>query len=69
MRIKTLDEMDKIVQNNPELHWEGWTVVRLQRDDYAEYLSVGTKRDGQWYKRTEYLPDSEGWEIPPVIVK
>ena len=69
MRIKTEEEMDDIVTKHPELHWESWNVVRLQQDDYAEYLPNGLIRDGKWYRQTIYYPDSEGWDIPPVLIK
>lgn len=62
---------DDIVKKNPRLSWDGWTIVYMTQDDYAEFLSVGffNREDGKWYRR-ELFPLTEfGWELPDSVVE
>jgi hypothetical protein len=70
MLISDIKEMDKIVSQNDDLHWDGWNVVRVVQDDYAEYQSVGfyNRAMGKWYRRDIYQLDVLGWEIPDSVV-
>ena len=70
MIIKTIDQADEIVNNNLNLSWDGWDIIYMVQDDYAEYLSIGIfdKKDGKWYKRIVFSYGESGWEIPDSVI-
>jgi hypothetical protein len=70
MRIKSLSEAEIIVENNPSLSWDGWDVIYVVQDDYAEFLHIGffDKESGKWYKKFIFSCDSEGWDIPDSVI-
>jgi hypothetical protein len=70
MIVSDADQMDAIVQKNEKLSWDGWNVVHLVKDDYAEFLSVGIfdKKSSQWYRKTIYQCTEMGWNIPESVM-
>lgn len=70
MIIKTIDEASEIVDSNNSLSWDGWNIIHLRQDDYAEYLSIGVfnKSDGKWYRKTVFSYDEDGWNIPDELI-
>jgi hypothetical protein len=71
MIVKNSDDAHEIVNKNPELSWEGWTIVRTVQDDYAEYLAIGTfnREDGRWYRKEKFPLHEFGWDIPDSVVR
>ena len=70
MKIKSLSEAEKVVGNNPNLSWDGWDVVYLVQDDYAEFLHIGffDKESGKWCKRLIFSCGPDGWDIPDSVI-
>jgi hypothetical protein len=70
MLIDDLARMEEIVDKNKTLTWDGWDVVQLIQDDYAEYLQVGVfdQKTLQWYRKTVFPCTEEGWEIPESVI-
>jgi hypothetical protein len=70
MLISDIKEMERIVENNPELYWDGWNVIRATQSDHAEYENSGVfnRATGKWYKKEVYPADGIGWEIPDSVM-
>jgi len=70
MIIQTMNEAEKFVKDHPNFSWDGWDIVYLIQDDYAEYLSVGVynKEENKWYKKSRY-PYDNGWNIPDPVIR
>lgn len=70
MLIDSLEQMEIIVNKNPQLRWTGWDIEHLVEDDYAEYLQIGTydRSSGKWYRKSVYHCTEKGWEIPESVV-
>lgn len=70
MKITDIQEMEKIVANNPNLSWDGWEVVYSKQDDYAEYNMSGSfnKNLGKWFSTVRYACGEDGWDIPNSVI-
>lgn len=71
MIIQTIEEAEKFVNNTKNFKWDGWNIIHIIQDDYAEYLPVGffNQEDRKWYKKTVYYCGENGWEIPDAVIK
>lgn len=63
MLVSNLNAMEKFVSENKNLRWEGWNVIHLSKSNSAMYKPSGAFIDGQWYVKTIYAPDRNGWKI------
>lgn len=70
MKITSLDDAERIVENNPELSWDGWNIVYLVQDDYAEFLHIGLfdKSSQKWYKKFVFECSQDGWDILDSVI-
>lgn len=70
MIIDDIVKMDILVEKNPNLRWDGWNVVQLIQDDYAEFLVNGVydRETSKWYRKTVYACSEKGWEIPESVM-
>jgi hypothetical protein len=70
MLISNIQDMERIVEEVPHLHWDGWDVIHIVQDDYAEYLPIGfyNRATKMWYRKEVYRPDKFGWEIPSAVM-
>ena len=64
MIIKSLNTMEKIVEKNKNLMWNGWDVIDLKKSDIARTSPDGIRVIGEWYLHRTYPPNKEGWDIP-----
>lgn len=64
MIIKSLNTMEKIVNKNKNLFWDGWDVVDLKESEIAKTSSIGIRVKDKWYLHRTYKPDRNGWHIP-----
>jgi hypothetical protein len=64
MIIKSLNTMEKIVQKNNNLIWDGWNVVDLKKSDIARTSPNGIRINGEWFLHRTYSPSRNGWDIP-----
>lgn len=72
MVIKNLDDAEVIVDNNPNLSWDGWTIIHKVQDDSAEYDIRGSydREVGKWFRRIPYqYVDNTGWVVPNSLSK
>lgn len=70
MLVNDMEQMDKIVESSEYLSWDGWDVVYLRKDDYAEFHLDGyfDKDSAQWYRKSIYSCGENGWEIPDSVL-
>ena len=70
MKITSLDDAERIVENNSQLSWDGWNIIYLVQDDYAEFLHIGLfdKSSQKWYKRFIFECSQDGWNIPDSVI-
>ncbi len=72
MVIKNLDDAEIMVNNHPNLSWDGWTIIHKIQDDSAEYDIRGSydKKAGKWFRRIPYqYVDDMGWVVPNSLSK
>lgn len=70
MLVSDLNDAEDIVSKNPNLSWDGWNIVCLLQDDYAEFLSIGwfDTSTKSWYKKTIYPCTEDGWHLPELLM-
>lgn len=68
MLIKSLEEMEQIVEKNKSLIWDGWTVVSIQPANNAMMSKDGIKVNGKWCLQKRFEATANGWEIPDKLV-
>lgn len=68
MYIKSLEEMEEIVDSFKFLYWDGWTVVQTFQSDKARTSRKGIFRRGRWYLHKRYEPTEKGWNIPEKLL-
>jgi len=69
MLINSLDTMEKIVENNDSLSWDGWTVVELIKSPLAWMKPNAKYIKGEWFIANRFNILSDGWNIPTKLVK
>jgi hypothetical protein len=69
MIISTLEKMELIVENNPNLQWNGWNVEYLEKDDSAMYKIEGAFVNGDWHIKKTFNLDNGVWDIPSSILR
>jgi hypothetical protein len=64
MMITSLEKMEKIVKSNPNMKWDGWTViVQINKDGF--YSKEGSFNKGVWITEKRFdINDTGGWDIP-----
>jgi hypothetical protein len=68
MLIDSLTDVEKIVDNNDSLSWDGWTVIETKSSPTAWMSPQGAYQDGKWVIRKRYEWNN-GWNIPRKFVK
>jgi hypothetical protein len=63
MNITKLEQMENIVSANSQLSWDGWNVIHLSKSNTAMFKTNGAYVNGDWYIKTVYSPDQNGWKI------
>ena len=69
MQIKSLDQMEIIVEKNPILSWDGWNVVEMYVSDKGATSKFGAYKNGKWHLKKVFTPSQNGWDIPDKYVK
>jgi hypothetical protein len=64
MIIRSLNTMEKIVNKNKNLIWNGWDVIDLKESEIARTSPVGIRVKDKWYLHRTYKPGRNGWDIP-----
>lgn len=68
MKIKTVEQMEKIVSENKSLFWDGWSVINKYKSDKARTSKYGKFINGSWYMTRRFDPTAEGWDIPERLI-
>ncbi len=68
MLVTSLTEMEQIVAHRSDLEWNGWDVVHYKKNNSAQFDATGAYKNGQWYKKTVYTVNEDGWSIPNYMV-
>jgi len=68
MLIKSLEQMEKIVNSRQDLLWDGWDVVSLKPTDSGIMSKNTIQINGSWYIQKRFALTENGWEIPSKIV-
>jgi hypothetical protein len=69
MQIKSLDQMETIVEKNSILSWDGWNVVEMYVSDKGATSKFGAYKNGKWHLKKVFTPSQNGWDIPDKYVK
>jgi hypothetical protein len=69
MIIKSLEQMEEIVENNDNLSWDGWTVIENRTKENGAMSKDGAYVSGKWIVQKRYDPNANGWEIPNKLVR
>jgi hypothetical protein len=69
MIIKSLDEMEEIVQGNPNLVWEGWDVLWYRPNGAGFLKKDGAFFNGTWTRLKRITPSRDGWHLPKSLLK
>lgn len=69
MMINSLEEAERIVENNKSLRWNGWDIVHYNKMPTAWMKPDGAFVDGDWYTQKIYNVSEKGWEIPDKLVR
>jgi hypothetical protein len=67
MLINSLDAMERIVDSNNALSWDGWSVIEQKSSPTAWMSPEGAYQNGKWILRKRYEWDN-GWNIPKKFV-
>ncbi len=68
MQIKSLEQMETIVNKNKSLIWDGWTVVNSYPSEKGRTSQQGAFIDGKWHLQRRFVPSKNGWDIPDKFV-
>jgi hypothetical protein len=68
MLVKSLEQMEKIVDSAEDLRWDGWDVVSIKPTDSGLMSKDAIQIDGKWYIQKRFILTTNGWEIPNKIV-
>jgi hypothetical protein len=69
MKIKDLEKAEQIVNNNPNLSWDGWEITYTYKDPSAYSKKEGMYKDNQWYIKEVYKYINNEWNIPDERIK
>lgn len=69
MLIKSLEDMEVIVENNDNLSWDGWSVIEKKSNENGMMSKDGAFVDGKWIVQKRYEATAKGWEIPSKFVR
>ena len=69
MLIKSLDDMEVLVENNDNLSWDGWTVIETKTNENGAMSKDGAFVDGRWIVQKRYDATTNGWEIPNKFMR
>lgn len=68
MKINNIKDMEAIVDSNPDMEWDSWTVVIYTNDD-GYYNKDGVYRNEKWQtKYTFEMVDYGVWNIPDRFI-
>lgn len=68
MNIKSLKQMENIVNSSNTLFWDGWSVVNRYRSEKGRTSKYGAYIDGKWYMTRKFIPGKDGWDIPESFI-
>jgi hypothetical protein len=69
MIIDNKDKMENIIQNNPNLKWDNWSVIAFKNED-GYYTKNGIFKDGKWMTQYRFdMIDYNTWNIPDKFLK
>lgn len=66
--IKTIEEMQKIVDKFDDLSWVGWDVIELKYSPSAVTNVKGVFHNNKWYIKNTFVVSKDGWDIPKKYV-
>lgn len=69
MLIKSLEEMESIVDNNESLSWDGWTVLEAKKSPTAWMQPNAAFIKHEWHTVNRFDVTEGGWDIPAKLVK
>lgn len=59
--------MERIVESDPELSWDGWDVVRYKKNPSSQFDKSGILHNGSWHRKFVFPLKDGGWSIPESI--
>lgn len=68
MLIKSLEQMEAIVESRKDLLWDGWTVVHSVPNRNGVTSPRGRRVNGVWHIQKRYQLTTVGWHIPEKLL-
>lgn len=68
MNIKSLEQMEKIVNSNSNLSWDGWSVINKYKSEKGRTSKYGVYIEGNWYMTRRFNLNRDGWNIPESFI-
>jgi hypothetical protein len=68
MIINELEKMEKIVETNKSLSWDGWTVISTYPSEKGRTSPHGVFINSKWHMQSRFEPNRQGWDIPSKFV-
>lgn len=69
MQISSLEKMESIVENHPNLRWNGWTVEYTELNKNAMFKTNGIFTNDAWYTKQSFQIENGSWNIPDSILR
>lgn len=67
--ISSLEIMENIVANSPDLEWDGWDVVSYGKAKAGFINPKAVRKDGKWRIATRFTIESDGWTVPDRLLR
>jgi hypothetical protein len=64
MIVNKLETMERIVQKNKNLIWDGWNIIDLKKSEIGRTSPNGIRFKNEWYLHRVYEVTKKGWDIP-----
>lgn len=69
MKIYDIKKMEKIVESNDSLRWNGWDIEYLEKNHNGMYKINGMFEENQWHTKSTFKVEDGYWEIPDSILR
>lgn len=64
----TLEQAEIIEAGNPNMYWDGWTLVVVKPNPMGVFKTNGILHNGKWHVAKRYDVDDRGmYHVPKVL--
>lgn len=69
MIVESIEKMEKIVEANPTLEWDGWDVLWYKPFPAGFFKVDGAFHRGKWTILKRIEPSRQGWDVPRSFLR